>query len=92
MEKTGRNMSNKGRWRVRIMKKFLFRSVIIVILTFDFHTAIHMKYVSLVKLNKDQIMVELRSALGQYLKQFIMLWTFHSQYFFSLFILLLPGT
>ena len=31
--------------------------------------AIHMKYVSLAKLNKSQIMVELRSALGQYLKQ-----------------------
>jgi hypothetical protein len=33
--------------------------------------AIHMKYVSLGKLNKNQIMVELRSALGQYLKQVI---------------------
>ena len=29
--------------------------------------AIHTKYVSLGKLNKSQLMVELRSALGQYL-------------------------
>ena len=33
--------------------------------------AIRMKYVSLTKLNKSQTMVELRSALGQYLKQVI---------------------
>ena len=33
--------------------------------------AIHMKYVSLGKLNKSQIMAELHSALGQYLNQAI---------------------
>jgi hypothetical protein len=50
---------------------------------------IHMKYVSSGKLNKYQIKVELRSALGQYLKQ-VMLWTFYSLSF-SLTFLLLPG-
>jgi hypothetical protein len=33
--------------------------------------AIHMKYVSSRKLNKNQIMVELHSALGQYFKKVI---------------------
>ena len=65
MEKTGWNMFNKGCWRVRIIFS-LFQTVSNIVLL-EVLIAIHTKYVSLGKLNKNQIMVELRSALGQYL-------------------------
>ena len=64
MEKTGWNMLKKGCRRVRIIFS-LFRTVSNIVLL-EILKAIHMKYVSLGKLNKSQIMVELRSALGQY--------------------------
>ena len=51
--------------------------------------AIHMKYVSLEKLNKSQIMVGLRSALGQYLKQVICYMDFSTHNTFSLAFLLI---
>lgn len=73
MEEARWYMFGKGYWRVCII--FSLRSVSKS--SYLGSIAIHMKFASLTKSNKSQIMAELHSALGQYLKQLYSM-SFHS--------------